>query len=261
MLTADDVTEMILKNGVNLRLDHTSASTTKNVYSCPFKQLCKMIQAPKGPTDTCHIDFGLALHQFIEEFYTKPDKDMTKEDLHARLSEVVVPKTKAKLQPTVDNFFAWEDKHRYRGLKPYNPKVKDNSDAQIFIEEEFLLSVAPDLPKVKGAVDLYCLPTGHLADWKTGKGDDFFKYGKDYPFGYVLQGVTYCVHESLMGRPVRNCEFFFTMLGRSGYINPRIDMSWLETTIRDMMTYIDKGVFFRNRNQLCNWCEYQMHCE
>ena len=48
----------------------------------------------------------------------------------------------------------------------------------------------------------------------------------------------------MMGRGVDNCEFFFTMLGKSGYINPNIDGSWLETTVRNMMEYIDKGVFF-----------------
>ena len=120
----DDVMELISKNGIDMKLDHTSASTTKNVYSCPFKQLCKMVKAPKGPTDMCHIDFGSTLHEFIEEFYTNPYKDLTADDLHQRLSAVVVPKTKAKLQPTVENFFKWESKYKYRGLEPFNPKHK-----------------------------------------------------------------------------------------------------------------------------------------
>lgn len=220
-----------------------------------------MVGAPKGPTDTCHIDFGSTLHEFIEEFYTYPDKDLTKDELRDRLSKVVTPKTKSKMEPTVDNFFAWEERHGYRGMEPFQHKKGNFDTAQLFLEEDFLMTIAPDLPPVKGAVDFYCKDTGHLVDWKTGKGDDFFKYNKEFPFGYVLQAVTYCVHERMRNRHVNNCEFFFTVPGKSGFINPNIDDQWLEATVRDMMKYIDNGIFYRNRTKLCGWCEYSMHCE
>ncbi|NCU27295.1 hypothetical protein EOM86_11340, partial [Candidatus Nomurabacteria bacterium] len=118
------------RNGVVLDLPHASASSIKTTFQCPAKQLFKMVDAPKGPTDTSHIDFGSATHEFIEGFYQK-DKDshqrLGPEDMKRALAPFVNDTTRKKYLPTVESFFAWEDEHNYR-----------DSGARLEIEERFL---------------------------------------------------------------------------------------------------------------------------
>ena len=60
--------------------------------------------------------------------------------------------------------------------------IKNYDTAQIFIEEEFLIEIAPRLAKNEGGRGFLLLT--HHDIWPIGKlakGDDFFKYGKDFP--------------------------------------------------------------------------------
>lgn len=228
-------------------LSHLSASSTKKFYKCPYSFLCKIADAPQGPKDDCHIRFGSAVHQFIERYYENPDEDLGPTDMLEHVSRVVTKTTMAKLNPTVQTFFAWEGAHHYRGLEV---------GKEIFIEENFLLELSPDLPPIKGAVDLYVPSTGHLVDWKTGKGDDFFRWGKPYPFDYYLQGAIYNVFEQTLGRPVNEIEFLFMPPNRSGFVPTHLGADWLVEVIDSMMDYVRRGIFPRNPTKLCGWCEY-----
>ncbi len=249
MLTAEEILESLKERDTTLCLNHLSASSAKNMYSCPFKQLCKMANMEPCERDSSHIDFGSAVHEFIDYFYSHPEEPLTEDDMLQAVMPVVTSVTKRKVEPTISAFFEWEARHRYRGTPG------------LVAEEKFRnLVVAPDLPTLTGAVDLYNPKNGHILDWKTGKSDSFFKYGKPYPLDYLIQGMVYKYYEISKGRNVDRIEFYFMPDHKSGYIRPDIDNSWLEAAIRNIMDYINKGIYYRNRTKLCNWCEYKIYC-
>ena len=251
MLQREEIIELMHKNGVELDLHHGSASTIKTMYQCPFKQLCKMIKAPKGPTEMAHINFGSATHEFIEKYYKGDNyKNMDADAMRVALSKIVKPLTKKKLEPTIANFFEWERAHN---------KLEHRHELQM--EKGFMLYLDDDLPPIKGFIDLFDPVMGHIVDWKTGTGRDFFEYGKPYPFDYYVQGLTYSIVKKREGYDIKTIEFPFLPTGRSGFVPPTVDDDWLLGVWRTMMWYIRNGVFARNRGPLCPWCEYREHCE
>ena len=240
-MTDDDITGFAYPK-------HLSASQIKTFYQCPFKWLAKAAGLKAKPTDMSHLHFGTAFHECMEDYYEKrvAFEDM-ENHLREKLTKVANSKTKAKVEPSIANWLAWESHQRL-------------GDEDCLVELTFNDHIGEGLPTMKGAIDLYVPSRRHIADWKTGKSDAFFKYGKPYPFEFFIQGKMYHWALENRGHDVEHIEFLFTPTGERGCVSASLGHDWLIETVTNMMKYVDAGVFARNPGPLCSWCEYQHHC-
>ena len=160
---------------------HISASQLRSYSGCPLAWRLSRTHRPEHVSAA--LIFGSAFHQAAELFYQKrlEGKTATLDDLirayDSKWLEHDTPKDGKPPLPV--KFRAKSDPATLRQtaermLEAFLAHVETNTGEVIAVEEEFLIQMAPGLPKLKGRIDLIEIkvdPAGgrhlHLVDLKT----------------------------------------------------------------------------------------------
>lgn len=235
---------------MEIHFPHLSPSSIKQYYQCPRITLYRQAKAPKKPSIPDYWKFGEAAHEFMEKYYDKEQwKQGTEDEMIEALSAVATERTKDRVHPVAKNFFFW-DAHS-------GPEKED----EVLLEEKMWFKIADDLPPLFGYIDYMNVTKGHLADYKTGKDDSFFRYGKPFPFGEYVQALAYREWQFHKGRDVKKMEFAFLLTGRTGLVPLDVRRDWIEDVMRNMMIQVERDEWGCSPGPLCPWCDYEAICE
>lgn len=213
-------------------------------YTCPRAWKYHTDGKPGIYVDETLTLLGKAIHQAIEEFYTRIGErvtaraiEKTAEDLWREKFEELPGDIKRRANRCWRNFVAFE-KWRLKNWEVYPPT---------FVEKRL------ENDEFVGVVDFYSRPEETVIDWKTGGltqlGDEELRQGKIYQI--LLEDNGFKVREVL---------FVLLLTGRVLEM-PLVTRGWIEKEREGMLRMIKEGRFPRRVTGYCKNCPYRLDCE
>jgi len=207
-----------------------------SVYeNCPRQFKYKYIdKLPTAPKDMTPLLKGSAVHNILENY---PNKG--------------THKLQEKYQFIVDEFLDSD----YKKLFDY-PNLREQA-----IALDDTLSPKPYGKNVlfRGYIDYMCFIDGilHIIDWKTGKL-------KDLKYQNFNQLLFYSIYMFKKYPKVNQIKIRYVYIEHKLENSILLDRKYLSKYINDLITIIDKieneKTFPKNKQVLCNWCDYQEFC-